>query len=565
MHPRIVRVAARSLAVAIAAGAAGTLAWSPAQAAPAPSPLGPGYTIPDSDGNVDASHIGAYGPPGPKVFGNAETYCADPERKGPADAGRYSAPTVVTSWTSSVTGMPVPGANLAYASYVIGRYGQTRDHAQAAAVDASVYEWLAGGTYGIDGTRGKQRLAYPVVSPTARTLALRYIDEAKRYAGPYALHISPSVTKTHTGQKVTLQVKVTSTLTGAAVPGVTVKLAESGSGTTTGKITTDQQGAGAWKFTVGRAGRVTVRATATGLPGAQLKVLTPQDPAAQRMLLAGDTTTAEDTTTVDVTAAPGGVEIHKKDPEGFVLTGAAFQLLDSAGKVVAEGKTGAKGLLVLDGIAPGTYRLRETSTGDTIHDLVPDQDVTITEGRAVHANPLVVIDPFKKADFLLRKTDKATGKTLPGAVINIRSDEVGPDGEHRPGKQLLALTTGKDGTATSKLDVTLKAGTRYWATETTAPNGYQLDSQPVAFVAKPGEHVTVTLADTAIPPTVPPPTAPPATPTQQPSSIPPSGSLAHTGAETTPWFLAGAGSLLSIGGALYLTARRRRALASPVD
>ncbi|WP_329620096.1 hypothetical protein OG357_05755 [Streptomyces sp. NBC_01255] len=82
MHARFVRVAVRSLAVAIAAGAAGTLAWSPAQAAPAPSPLGPGYTIPDSDGNVGASHIGAYGPPGPKVFGNAETYCADPERKG---------------------------------------------------------------------------------------------------------------------------------------------------------------------------------------------------------------------------------------------------------------------------------------------------------------------------------------------------------------------------------------------------------------------------------------------------------------------------------------------------
>lgn len=558
MHPRIVRVAVRSLAVAIAAGAAGTLAWSPAHAAPAPSPLGPGYTIPDSDGNVDASHIGAYGPPGPKVFGNAETYCADPERKGPADSGGYSDPTVVTSWTSSVTGNPVPRENLAYASYVIGRYGQTRDSAQAAAVDASVYEWLAGGTYGIDGARGKQRLAYPVVSSTARTLALRYIDEAEQYAGPYALHISPSVTQTHTGQKVSVEVKVTSTLTGAAVPGVTVQLAESGSGSATGKVTTNHQGAGAWEFTARKTGKATVRATATGLPGSQLKVLTPQNPAAQRMLLAGDTTTAEDTATVDVIAASGGVEIHKKDPEGSVLTGAAFQLLDSVGKVVAEGKTDGKGLLVLDGIAPGTYRLRETSTGDTIHDLAPEQDVTITEGRTAHANPLVVIDPFKKADLLLRKTDKATGKTLPGAVINIRADEVGPNGEHRPGKQFLALTTGKDGTATAKLDVTLKAGTRYWATETTAPNGYQLDSQPVAFVARPGERVTVTLADTATPPSTPPPTTPPAPPTQQPPSIPPSGSLAHTGAETTPWLLAGAASLLSIGGALYLTARRRR-------
>ncbi|MFE3900100.1 collagen binding domain-containing protein [Streptomyces sp. NPDC059153] len=562
------RLCTRSVAVLVAAGVSGTLAWSPAQAAPSPSPvLGPGYTIPDSDGNAGTSHIGAYGPPGPSVWGPNETYCADPERKGPADAGRYSEPATVTSWTSSVTGKPVPAANLAYASYVIGRYGQTRNNAQAAAVDAAVYEWLAGGAYGINDPRGRERLTYPVVSPTARTLALRYITEAQHLAGPYTLRITPSVTTTHAGQKVSVSVKITSALTGEAIPGVAVALTESGAGTAAGTVTTDKNGSGSWVFTAGGTGTAKVRATATGLPGAQLKVLSPQNPAAQRMLLAGDTTSAEDTATVDVEAAPGGVEIHKKDPEGSVLVGAVFQLLDKTGKIIAEGTTGTGGVLVFEGIAPGTYRLRETSTGDTIHELVPDQDITITEGRTARANPVTVIDPFKKAELLVRKTDKATGKPLVGAEINIKADVIDPSGRHVPGKKVLSLTTGKDGTATAKLDIALKAGTRYWATEVKAPAGYQLDAAPVTFTAKPGTTVTVTLADALTPPTTPPTTPATTTPPapRTPDSPPTSGSLAHTGSDATVWLLSSAGALLVAGGATYWASRRRRPDSEPAS
>lgn len=549
--------------MAVAAAVAGTLATgTPAVAA---DRFGPGYSIPDADQNAGASHIGAYGPPGPAIAGQAQTYCADPEKKGPHRADGYSAPTAVTSWTSSVTGKPVPKANFAYASYVIGKYGQTRDDAQAAAVDAAVYEWLAGGTYAINGGRGTERLAYPVVSPTARTLALRYIDEATKLAGPYTLTITPSATTVHTGKKVTVDVKVTSRLTGAAIPGVPVSLTGSGAGTTTGKVTTGKSGTAQWQFTPAEAGTATVAATATGLPGSQLKVLTPKNPAAQRMLLAGDTTTAKDTAAVKVSQAPGGVTIHKENPAGDILVGAVFQLLEKkTGTVVAEGRTDEKGVLVFDNIAPGTYTLRETDTGDTIHELAPDQDVTIESGRTAQAHPITVIDPFKKADLLVRKTDKATGATLPGAVINIAENKV-KDGQHVPGEKLLALTTGKDGTAKAKLDITLKAGTRYWATEITAPDGYQLNPKPVAFTAEPGQTVTVTLPNTAVPTTPPttppvsPPAKPPVNPPAAPDVTPPSsGSLAHTGADTTWWLLGGAGALLTAGSAAFWAARRRQ-------
>ncbi|MFG3043159.1 SpaA isopeptide-forming pilin-related protein [Streptomyces sp. NPDC048330] len=565
MHARTVRGALRTLAVAIAAGVAGTLAWTPAQAAPAPVSLGPGYTIPDSEGNADASHIGAYGPPGPAVHGDAETYCADPERKGPADAGGYGAPRPVTSWTSSVTGKAVPKERLAQAAYVIGKYGQTRDNAQAAAVDAVVYEYLAGGTYALDGPRGKQRLAYPVVSPTARSLAHVYVAEAQRLAGPYTLTITPSVKVTTAGTKVTVAVKVT-TSAGAPVPRVTVAMAESGSGTASGKVTTGTSGTAQWEFTATAAGTASVTAKADGLPATDLQVLTPKNSAAQRMLVAGGTTSATDSATVTVGEATGGVTIRKKDPEGSRLVGAAFQLLDKDGKKVAEGKTDEHGVLAFDQLPAGTYHLRETSSGSPLHDLVPEQTVTITAGRTATANAIDLIDPFKKADLSVKKIDKNTGRALAGAVITIRADETDKTGKHIPGKVVTTLTTGTNGTAETDLDVTLKAGTRYWAAETKAPDGYQLDTIPVPFTAKPGTDVTVTLADQPVPTTPPPspstpPTTPPTPPTTPPAlpSTPPSGSLAHTGADTTPWLIGGATALLAGGSGLYLFSRRRRA------
>ncbi len=564
MHARTVRGVLRTLAVATAAGVAGTLAWTPAQAASAPVSLGPGYTIPDSEGNADASHIGAYGPPGPAVHGGVETYCADPERKGPADAGGYSTPQPVTSWTSSVTGKAVPTERLAQAAYVIGKYGQTRDNARAAAVDAVVYEYLAGGTYALDGARGKQRLAYPVVSPTARTLAQGYLAEAQRLADPYSLTITPQVKTTTAGTQVTVAVKV-ATKAGTPVPKVSVALAESGSGTASGKVVTDNAGTASWSFTAKTAGTASISATADGLPATGLQVLTPKNPAAQRMLLAGGTTSVKDAASVTVDEAPGGITIRKKDPEGTRLAGAAFQLLDKDGKQAAEGKTDEQGVLVLDGLRAGTYRLRETSSGSPLHDLVPEQTITITAGRTAQANPLDLIDPFKKADLLVKKVDKNTGEALAGAVITIRTDETDKTGKHTPGKILTTLTTSTNGTARAELDITLRAGTRYWAAETKAPDGYQLDTTPVDFTAKPGADVAVTLANQLVPTTPPPSpstprpaplTTPPAVPSTPPA--PPSGSLAHTGADTTPWLIAGATALLASGSGLYLFSRRRR-------
>ncbi|MFE7245045.1 SpaA isopeptide-forming pilin-related protein [Streptomyces sp. NPDC057580] len=109
------------------------------------------------------------------------------------------------------------------------------------------------------------------------------------------------------------------------------------------------------------------------------------------------------------------------------------------------------------------------------------------------------VDPFKRGELLLKKVDKTTGRPLAGAVITINRDLVDGAGKHTKGKQIAQLTTGKDGTAKLQLDVTLRNGTTYWATETKAPAGYEADAASQRFTAKPGAQATITLADTKTP------------------------------------------------------------------
>lgn len=281
----------------------------------------------------------------------------------------------------------------------------------------------------------------------------------------------------------------------------------------------------------------------------------------------------------------GSVAITKKDTAGDILPGAAFLLLDSTGQEAGHGKTDAQGKLTFPDLAPGVYRLKETDSGSPLHDVVDDQDVIVTPGATA---PVTVIDPFKPAHVTFKTKDNKTGKLLPGSTVNIGTG----------GTTLLTLTTGPKGTASGDLPISSRT-TEFWIKQTKAPSGYDLYKSSKSFTAKPGAPVTVTITNSKTS------TSPTPTPTKKPTDRPtdtastpgheptgdasvgtsgrptdsatsagapapkagmsreatpmaPAGSLAHTGADATPWLFGAAGTLTIVGAGTILAVRRGR-------
>ncbi|MCZ9354049.1 SpaA isopeptide-forming pilin-related protein [Streptomyces sp. NPDC058794] len=286
------------------------------------------------------------------------------------------------------------------------------------------------------------------------------------------------------------------------------------------------------------------------------------------------------------TPAPdaGSVEVTTKDTAGDALAGAVFLLLDSAGQEVGHGKTDGQGKLTFSDLAPGVYRLKETASGSPLHEVVADQDVIVTPGATTR---LTITDPFKAAKVLLQAKDHKTGKLLPGATVNIGTGT----------STLLTLTTGAKGTASGELPMSSRKA-QFWVKEIKAPAGYPLYKPTKTFTAAPGDPVTVTVtnAKTTTTPKPEPSGKPTHTPTDTPAnpgkpnsgtgratpsasdsdtpepgsstmaatpagdSTPktPTASLAHTGADATPWLIGGAAVLIAAGGGALAVTRRSR-------
>ncbi|MEV5935319.1 SpaA isopeptide-forming pilin-related protein [Streptomyces sp. NPDC052079] len=280
----------------------------------------------------------------------------------------------------------------------------------------------------------------------------------------------------------------------------------------------------------------------------------------------------------------GSVEITTRDTAGDALPGAVFLLLDSAGQEAGRRKTDAQGKLTFSDLAPGVYRLKETASGSPLHEVVADQDVIVTPGATTR---LTITDPFKAAKVLLQAKDDKTGKLLPGATVNIGTGT----------STLLTLTTGAKGTASGELPMSSRK-THFWVKEIKAPAGYDLYKPTKTFTAGPGAPVTVTVtnAKTTTTPKPEPSGKPTHTPTDTPASPgkpnsgmgratpsasgsdtpapesttiaatpvgdstpkTPTGTLAHTGADATPWLIGGAAVLIAAGGGALAVARRSR-------
>ncbi|WP_333743036.1 MSCRAMM family protein [Streptomyces ardesiacus] len=279
----------------------------------------------------------------------------------------------------------------------------------------------------------------------------------------------------------------------------------------------------------------------------------------------------------------GSVEITTKDTAGDALPGAVFLLLDSAGQEAGHGTTDTQGKLTFSDLAPGVYRLKETASGSPLHEVVADQDVIVTPGATTR---LTITDPFKAAKVLLQAKADKTGKLLPGATVKIGTGT----------STRLTLTTGAKGTASGELPMSSRKA-QFWVKETKAPDGYDLYKTTKTFTAGPGAPVTVTVTNTKTTTPKPEPSGKPthaptdtpttpgkqnsgtgrATPSAADSDTPepdsstiaatsdgdstpktPTGSLAHTGTDATPWLIGAAAVLIAAGGGALAVARRSR-------
>ncbi len=168
----------------------------------------------------------------------------------------------------------------------------------------------------------------------------------------------------------------------------------------------------------------------------------------------------------------GWIEIHKEavsedgSPiEKIDLSNARFQIIEESGKVVDTVITDQFGRAKSRELPLGTYIIREIQAPDGTQ-LNGQEGTVVIDGTGVndiytytHKNKIVM------GQLKIKKADPA-GKALAGAQFAIYA-ESGSDGE-----PVDSITTGEDGTATSKL---LPYGW-YIVRETKAPEGYELDT-----------------------------------------------------------------------------------------
>ena len=165
----------------------------------------------------------------------------------------------------------------------------------------------------------------------------------------------------------------------------------------------------------------------------------------------------------------GSLTINKVDAEtGKALAGVTYRLYDSAGKKVADVTTGADGKAVFKDLAQGKYSYQEISAVDgyVLDEIKYDFSLT-----TANLNIKVTRENAPaKGSITVRKVD-VTGSPLAGAELLL---ETSADG--KTWTEVGKITTDKTGIAKWS---DLKVGVQYRVTETKAPAGYTLLSEPL--------------------------------------------------------------------------------------
>ena len=172
---------------------------------------------------------------------------------------------------------------------------------------------------------------------------------------------------------------------------------------------------------------------------------------------------------VKIVEEKGSLTINKVDAEtGKALAGVTYRLFDANGKKVADMTTGADGKAVFKDLPQGKYRYQEISapSGYVVDNTKYQITITATALNITHKRT----NALAKGSITVRKVD-VTGSPLAGAELLL---ETSADG--KTWTEVGRVTT--DNTGIAKWS-DLKIGVKYRITETKAPAGYTLLTEPL--------------------------------------------------------------------------------------
>ena len=187
--------------------------------------------------------------------------------------------------------------------------------------------------------------------------------------------------------------------------------------------------------------------------------------------------------------AKGSLTVNKVDADtGKALAGVTYRLFDSAGNKVADATTGTDGKAAFSDLPLGSYTYQETSApegyvvDDTKYQItITTETLNITETRT---------NTMAEGSLTIRKVD-VTGSPLVGAELLL---ETSTDGQ--TWMEVGKITT--DSTGVAKWE-NLKIGAQYRVTETKAPAGYTLLTEPLfsGTLDSSNRDVTITACNNA--------------------------------------------------------------------
>ena len=189
------------------------------------------------------------------------------------------------------------------------------------------------------------------------------------------------------------------------------------------------------------------------------------------------------------TSVKGSIEILKVDADTRQpLAGVVYRLFDADGNKIADSTTDATGKLTFSGLRVGKYFYQEISTVDSY---VLDETKYAFSLTTTNLNIKVTRENvLAKGSIAVRKVD-ATGAPLAGAELLL---EISADGQNWT--EVSRVTTDKAGIAKWS---DLKIGVQYRVTETKAPAGYTLLTEPLfaGVLDSSNRDVTITACNNA--------------------------------------------------------------------